>query len=163
MKNKGRRFSQSNIIPLSMNEDCFHLGVKALIRNLSGKILLLKVNPAQLKNYSGEAYWDIPGGRVQRGASVEETLRREVEEETGITNIKATKLVATILSNIRIPVQNGDVGLLLSVYSCQLSEEPSTIRLSGEHTEAGWFFPKEASELLKVKYPEEFTDMVAIL
>lgn len=64
-------------------EDSFHLGIKALIRNSDGKALLLKVNKEQLKGYSGEAYWDIAGGRIHKNSTVEETLRREVEEETG--------------------------------------------------------------------------------
>ena len=64
-----------------MSEDIFHLGIKALIRNKHGEILLLHVDPAAV---GGKEYWDIPGGRVQRGHGVEETLRREIEEETGI-------------------------------------------------------------------------------
>ena len=35
-----------------MLEDCFHLGIKAIIRNGEGKILLLKVNPKQLKEFN---------------------------------------------------------------------------------------------------------------
>lgn len=70
-----------------MNEDCFHLGIKALIRNSEGKLLLLKVNPAQLRNHEGDPYWDLSGGRIHRGSTIEETLRREVAEETGITSL----------------------------------------------------------------------------
>ena len=58
-------------------EDSYHLGVKALIRNERGEILLLKVNVAKLRNAT-IAYWDIPGGRVQRGDTVETTLHREI-------------------------------------------------------------------------------------
>lgn len=69
-------------------EDTFHLGIKAVITNDSGKILLLKVNPDQLKGNVDEPYWDLPGGRVQKGHSAEETLRHEVFEETGIEDIQ---------------------------------------------------------------------------
>jgi len=145
-----------------MNEDSFHLGIKALVRNADGKFLLLKVNPAELRGFSGEPYWDIPGGRIQRGSFVEATLRREVEEETGLT-VTSSNHFATALSRIRIPLKEGnDVGLILSAYVCQVSD-PSSIRLSNEHTESGWFSPKEASEKLKVKYPVEFTDRIATL
>lgn len=54
-----------------MSEDVFHLGVKAIIQNTDGKILLLKVNLKKLKAFNGEAYWDIPGGRIKQGDSVE--------------------------------------------------------------------------------------------
>jgi hypothetical protein len=57
-----------------MNEDFFHLGIKALIKNADGKILLLKVNTAKLKDFHGEPYWDIPGGRVQNGGFKKKVL-----------------------------------------------------------------------------------------
>lgn len=61
-----------------MAEDIFQLGIKAVIRNNLGQILLLQVNPAKLRNWQGDAYWDLPGGRIQKGATVLETLRREI-------------------------------------------------------------------------------------
>lgn len=33
-------------------------------------------------------YWDFPRGKVERGETDEETARREIEEETGISEIK---------------------------------------------------------------------------
>lgn len=146
----------------SVNEDLFQLGVKALITNSKGKILLLKINKDSLKDFSGEPYWDIPGGRVHRGSSIEETLVREVREETGITKIKNVKPFMMVLSSIRIPLSNTDTGLILSVYVCK-AKEPITVTLSNEHKECAWFSPKEASELLKVKYPVDFTNKIVSL
>ncbi|MCK5026781.1 MAG: NUDIX hydrolase [Candidatus Pacebacteria bacterium] len=37
--------------------------------------------------------WTIPGGRCDDGEEVEETLRREVEEETGINDLYVSKFV----------------------------------------------------------------------
>lgn len=146
-----------------MKEDIFHLGIKALIRNNEGKILLLKVNKAVLKGYNGTEYWDIPGGRIHKNSTPEETLRREVEEETGITHTENINSVSMVLSNIRIPLDNAEsAGLILSVYSCSMGETES-IRLSEEHTEYAWFEPVEASRLLEFKYPKEFTGIIANL
>src|SRR5690606_4909053 len=86
-----------------LSEDSFHLGIKALIRNDEGSVLLLRVNPAKL-NGEHRDYWDLPGGRVQKGDDVIDTLKREVAEETGITDLKSTKEVGMVLANIRIPV-----------------------------------------------------------
>jgi len=144
-----------------MNEDLFQLGIKALIVNSDGKILLLKVNKEMLKGFSGDPYWDIPGGRIHRGSTIEETLKREVKEETGITNITNTTPLAMVLSNIRIPWNNSDTGLILSVYVCEVNE-PAEVILSNEHTEFRWFEPKEAGALLQVKYPKEFTEKIFV-
>lgn len=140
-----------------MNEDSFHLGIKALIRNNKGEILLLKVNPKNLKGFSGEPYWDIPGGRIHKGDSVEETLKREIREETGISGVDKITPFSMVLSNIRIPVENYDVGLILAVYLCEVGGADKIV-LSEEHVEYNWFLPKEAAHLLKVKYPAEFTN-----
>jgi len=143
-------------------EDLFHLGVKALIRNEKGDILLLKVNPRELKGFNGVVYWDIPGGRIQKGSTIEETLKREVEEETSIKDIKNIKPFDMVLSNIRIPRENGDVGLILSIHTCNIGAS-TDLRLSEEHTEAKWFTPLEASKLLEFKYPKQFTNKIKTL
>lgn len=140
---------------MNETEDTFHLGVKAIIRNQEGKVLLLKVNTEKLSNTT-EAYWDIPGGRVQRNSTVEETLQREIEEEIGIDQIANVKPFSMVLSNIRIPLQPTDVGLILAIYTCTIDTQ-APIQLSDEHTEAKWFEVSEAAKLLQIKYPQNFT------
>lgn len=145
-----------------MGEDTFHLGIKALIRNSEGKILLLQVNPAQLRN-ENRSYWDLPGGRVQKSRTVLDTLKREVAEETGITDIHTIKNIGMVLSNIRIPLsEHESVGLILGVYSCKAADTKSII-LSSEHAAHGWFAPKEAANVLAVKYPEHFCRLITEL
>ena len=140
-------------------EDKFHLGVKALIKNSKGEILLLKVNKEKLKDFTDESYWDIPGGRIQKYSTIEETLKREVDEEIGIKEISDIRPFSMVLSKIRIPQGDDSVGLILGAYICKISEN-SNIKLSDEHVEAKWFTPKEASRLLEVKYPVEFTEKI---
>lgn len=143
-------------------EDNFHLGIKALIRNSKGQILLLKINPKKLiyrDDWKGVAYWDIPRGRIQKGSTVEETLRREVEEEIGIKEITNIKPFSMVLSKIRIPQGNDSVGLILGAYTCEIPKN-SEIKLSEKHIDANWFTPLKASKLLEVKYPVEFTEKI---
>lgn len=55
-----------------------YLGVGALIFE-TGKILLVERGKEPLKGY-----WSIPGGIVETGEKLEEAIRREVAEETGL-------------------------------------------------------------------------------
>ena len=60
------------------------VAVGVLIR--TGGDFLLTSRPAG-KVYAG--YWELPGGKLEAGESVEQALRRELVEEIGITIAKA--------------------------------------------------------------------------
>jgi 8-oxo-dGTP pyrophosphatase MutT (NUDIX family) len=92
---------------------------------------------------------------------VEETLKRELLEETGISSVKSTVPFTMALSNLRIPVGEESVGLILSVYICEV--DIGEIRLSEEHLESKWFSPQEAADLLRFKYPEDFVEKLRTL
>src|SRR5437764_913739 len=140
-------------------EDVFHLGIKAVLLNEEGKILLLQVNPEKLKGKNTD-YWDLPGGRVQKGEAIIDTLRREVEEETGIADIGDPAEIGMVVANIRIPLNDHEsAGLILNMYSCTLHNQ--TITLSDEHIAYDWFTPIKAAELLQVKYPDKFCKSIA--
>ncbi len=53
----------------------------AVIERPDGEFLLAR--RPEGKAYSG--YWEFPGGKIEAGESVEQALRRELEEELGIT------------------------------------------------------------------------------
>lgn len=144
---------------MDSKEDCFHLGVKALIHDRDGRLLLLKLNPEKVK---GEDYWDIPGGRIQKNESLEDALKREVYEETGLQNITRMTPFTMALSSIRIPVQKGDVGLIFATFLCDVSGD-CPIQLSNEHIQFGWFEAGRAAELLAVNYPSQLTEKLAKL
>lgn len=139
------------------NEKLFHVGIKALIENKQGQVLLLKA-PAWKKG-NVEAHWDIPGGRIQEGQSVKAVLAREIEEETGIKKIESDKFFSAVVSNHQIPFEDKMLGLVLMVYKVKISNG-SKIRLSEEHTDYEWVDKKEAVKRLAQKYPPEFTKLL---
>lgn len=53
---------------------------------LQGEAFLLTSRP-EGKVYAG--YWEFPGGKLEAGESVEQALRRELQEELGITTAAA--------------------------------------------------------------------------
>lgn len=58
----------------------FLLGVKLIVVNEHGKILLLKRSGESSRPHS----WDFPGGGVDAGESFEFAAKRELYEETGL-------------------------------------------------------------------------------
>lgn len=144
-----------------MNEDVFHLGVKALIRNTSGEVLLFKVDSNRLTGWEDRHdYWDLPGGRVKKGDTVEETLKREFEEETGIKDLKVVRKLGMTLSPTRIALKDGiDVGWILAIYECE-AEGLDNLRLSEENNDWQWVGGEELRMRLGFVYEEEMVEMI---
>lgn len=67
------------------NDYLFRISVKALVFNDKDEILLVR---------EGGKDWDIPGGGIDHGESIEETLRRELEEEIGLKDHFTYKVVS---------------------------------------------------------------------
>jgi len=76
------------------------IGVGAVVI-CDGKILLEK-----RKNEPGKGKWSIPGGLVELGESVEQTVIREVKEETGLEVEKPEHI--DVVDNV-IKDENGEV------------------------------------------------------
>lgn len=141
-----------------VKEKLFQVGIKALITNAKGEILVLDSGDWHLKNRA--RHWDIPGGRIQEGQTVLETLQREVEEETGVKKISDPKFFTAVVSNFKdIPIDGHMVGLILMVYTVKIPAS-SKIVLSEEHLGYEWVDSKEAAKRLAYKYPPEFTTLL---
>jgi 8-oxo-dGTP diphosphatase len=137
-----------------IEEDCFHLGVKAILHHPEGKWLLL-----QRRRSNGEIYWDLPGGRVQKGESSLEALQRELREEIGLQEPIELRPLSLHLTPIRVQVEELDVGLIFFLYTASFSSDFSPI-LSQEHQSYIWESPQKALELLQSKWtPQLFSDV----
>lgn len=137
------------------HEDCFHLGVKALLFRENGDMLLLRLNPKKfdLSADGDQVIWDLPGGRINRGETPLTALRREVFEETGIREISKISPVTIDLTTIRVPTADGDCGVIYATYSCELSQDEA-LSLSPEHVDYAWKMPEEAAAMLPPDFPE---------
>jgi 8-oxo-dGTP pyrophosphatase MutT (NUDIX family) len=66
-------------------------GVRALLLDPDDRVLLVRfVNPE-----TGEEFWATPGGGLDPGEELEEGLRRELREETGLENADIGPVVWT--------------------------------------------------------------------
>lgn len=60
--------------------------------------------------------WTAPGGRCDKGETLEKTLRREAAEEVGITDLKITNYLGTVPG-----AKEGDV---VFVFRAETNQEP---------------------------------------
>lgn len=97
-------------------------GVKALILR-KNKFLVMHNNGVKAD------LWELPGGRMEFGETAEETLKREIMEETGLI-VSPIKLLDTW--NL-VKVDHQITGI---IYLCSLEE--GEVKLSDEHDAYKW-------------------------
>ncbi len=105
------------------------IGVGAVIIN-NGKILLEK-----RKNDPGKGKWSIPGGIVELGESVEQTIIREVREETGL-EVEQPKHI-DIVDNI-VKDENSNVKYHFVIIDCFVKLKGGIFKASSDAEELRW-------------------------
>jgi 8-oxo-dGTP pyrophosphatase MutT (NUDIX family) len=89
-----------------------------------------------VKNHRGE--WELPGGKLLVGEQFADCLRREFAEELGLA-VEPGPLVTAAPHHVYPDI-------IVLVYGC--TPVPGTaLRLSHEHTEAGWFARGDMDQL----------------
>ena len=117
--------------------------VKSIIfnRNLNRILLIQRSND----DPTGANTWENAGGNIECGEKPEEAIKREIREETGITEI-------TIKNVAYVTLVNGDEPYLIIAYICESQTEKVT--LSDEHRAFMW----ADIEACKMMLPKEIID-----
>ncbi|HCT64237.1 MAG TPA: DNA mismatch repair protein MutT [Lachnospiraceae bacterium] len=109
---------------------------KAIIA-VDNRVLILKKVKANGEKLDSK--WDLPGGKVEFGETLEEALIREVKEETGCN--------ASIIKPYKFwtfyPSDN--VQIVGTTFFCRLTDE-CRIQLSEEHSEFAWIYQDEVDD-----------------
>ncbi|MBU2158832.1 NUDIX hydrolase [Patescibacteria group bacterium] len=118
------------------------VGVKVVLRNKKGEILILKRSKEKYPGVNNP--WDIPGGRIDKGTSLEANLEREVFEETGLVLGPNFKLCAAQ------DILKEDIHVVRLTYTGEATGE---IILSEEHTEYKWI---TVEDLLSMEFLDRY-------
>lgn len=135
----------------------FQVDIKALIRNDKGEILMVHI-----PKWSGnEAHWDLPGGRIDTGEDLLDTLKRELKEELSVTYKGKPKQLMTLLTSITIPVGDTRLPLLYVVYEIDIPTNAKiTLDPESDEDDYKWFSPNDAADNMSYKLTPEFCDKV---
>jgi len=108
----------------------------ALVFNSEGKLFLMK-------SHKWKDKWVIPGGHIELGESIEEALKREIREETGL------EIFDTVFVCMSEFVFGEDYWkkrhFIFLDYACKTKSEKVVLNEEGQ--EFVWVTPKEALEL----------------
>ncbi len=124
---------------IQVGKDCIGIGVGALIQDSDGKILLA-LRGQQAKNERGK--WEIPGGAVEFGETLEQALKREIKEEIDI-EVELVELLH-VCDHI-LPAENQH--WVSPTFICRILSGTPIIMEPHKCDQLGWFSLEEALKL----------------
>lgn len=116
----------------------------ALIKDSHGQILIIK--RAKKDTFPGR--WELPGGGIDSGERPEESIEREVFEETGLS-VKALRPFSVITHENHNRTQD----IVRITYECQLLDAKEVV-LTEDHDDYRWVDIEKLNSLIN-KYDSE--------
>ncbi len=109
------------------------VAVRALAFDSKGRLLLLR----RANSAYGNGEWCLPGGKLDYGDTLEETVAKEMREETGL----AVAETAFLLFQNSLPVEPGKMHCVNFYFTCRCGGE---VILNPESSEFAWVTPQDA-------------------
>lgn len=97
-------------------------------------------------------HWDFPKGNIEKGEKIEETVRREVKEETGIEDLK---FIEGFKENIKYFYKLKGENIFKIVTFLLAETKTKKIKISWEHIGYKWLPYEEALKQLTFENAKE--------
>ena len=123
-----------------------------MVRDGDGRLLLARAAPA----LTLRGRWFLPGGGVQHGEQPAESLRREIEEESGLTVTLGPLL--DVLSDVRTIPDGTSLHTVRLIYRVASWEGTLRPEADGTTDAVGWFTADELRELPLARYVQDVVE-----
>jgi len=123
-----------------------------IFRKEKGKIYYLLLNYPSTTRGAKKDYWDLPKGHVEKGEKELDTVKREVEEETGLKDLKFVEDFKEWIKYF-FRHEGKTIFKIVTFYSAETENEE--IKISGEHIGYEWLPYEEAIKQLTFKNAKE--------
>ena len=156
MADEAGPFVDSTGKPLVGGPNAIRPGACAVIFDDGGQVLL--------ERRSDNGFWGLPGGAVEIGESVEQAVKREVMEETGL-RIEVKRLVGVYSDPRRHNISSypdGNVTHWVTVVF-QCVRVDGEVRMSDESTDIGYFDVNELPENMLLSHELRISDAMDLV
>lgn len=106
-------------------------------------------------NRSARDYWDFPKGHIEKGEREIETAKREIQEETGLDDIK---FIEGFKEGIKYFFRFGSKNVLKFVTFYLAETKTKEVKISFEHSGYEWFPYEEAFKRLSFKNAKDILE-----
>jgi 8-oxo-dGTP pyrophosphatase MutT (NUDIX family) len=116
------------------------------------KIYYLLLRYQGTSHRTDKDYWDLPKGHIEKGETLEETVKREVKEETGLKDVK---IVPGFKETIKYFFKWEDKNILKFVTFFTAEAETDKVEISDEHIGFEWLSYDQALSKVTFKNAKE--------
>src|SRR5680860_976467 len=116
--------------------DKLFVATKAFISH-QGKVLILRESP-KYEDGSNLAKYDVPGGRIEPGQRFDESLLREIQEETGL---EVTMGRPFFVNEWRPSVRGEQWQIVGTFFECTANS--GEVKLGEDHDDYQWINPED--------------------
>jgi 8-oxo-dGTP diphosphatase len=110
------------------------INVAGLYLPLQGKFLV-----ARRAYGPNKGLWEFPGGKIERGESAFEAVKREIQEELGLM-VNPLSTVSRFTHNYQFDT------VILTLIKCELDPMVQTVQMDGSHDEFAWIDVHESEK-----------------